>query len=411
MTIQSQDVIRYPIGLSDFEQLVTGNYVRVDKTLFIKDVIDDGSLVLLITRPRRFGKTINLSMLYYFFALQNSDQIKRHLFDESLLNLHFPEIVNEHQGRYPTIFLSMKDLKFNTFDQAVAKIKDILMTLFRQYRYLLDSNILSEFDKQVFEIIISGKASNVQLTNALKVLTEFLYKHHGERAIILIDEYDTCLQEAFLNEYYDEMMDFMRPLLSSVLKDNPYLEKAVLTGILRVAKESIFSGLNNVKVYTLFTEKYSQYFGFTDEEVTAMLGQIDKSQYKENLTKWYNGYQFGNTTIYNPWSIINCLDGDGHYQPYWVNTSSTDLIQKVVTRSGISLKTDIEELLSGNELEVEVDEHMEFKHFNKLDTAVWHLLLSSGYLTARAIRQEGSKITCRLRIPNHEIQNTENIFQ
>lgn len=411
MAIVSSELKDFPIGVSDYEQLITEYGQYIDKSLMIKDIFDDGSLVQLITRPRRFGKTLNMSMLKYFYALTPENQRKRNLFDHSILNREHPTFVEEHQGQYPLIYLSFKDIKTSTYDRAESKLHKIIKDAYEEdFQFLLQSDHLTHSEKQTIQSTISGPIDFTSLADSLRDLSKFLYKHYQQRVFILIDEYDTPIQHAYLNDYYDQMIELMQSLLTAALKDNRYLKKGVLTGILRISKESIFSGLNNLKVNTVLDEPFCEYFGFTVKEVTNLLKRIDRLPLNENLKAWYNGYLCGNQTLYNPWSILSCLHNKGKYETYWAGTSSNQLIRDLLTRSSVKLKSAFAELISGNEIEVAIDPYTNFavlKH-NEKDSDIWHVMLASGYLTATVLTHQGTKVVCRLKMPNQE---THDVFK
>jgi len=404
MTTQTTQQVRYPIGLSDFDALITGNYLHVDKTLMIKDVINDGCNAIVITRPRRFGKTINMSMLKYFFAIPADGQSKRHLFTNTLLEQQHPELIEQYQGQFPVIFISLKDVKEESYSLAEEQFQELILSVYREHYYLVDSDHLSEIDKIEFRKFINGNLNTAKLKNSLKILTAYLHKHYQRRVIVLIDEYDTPIQKAYLSGYYDEMISLIRGFFGAALKDNVAVEKSVTTGILRIAKESIFSDLNNVKIRSILDEQYCQYFGFTIPELDNMLNQVDMQSLRANLIEWYNGYIFGYETVLNPWSIINCLENKGKYETYWLGTSSNDLIHTLMTKSTAPIKSELEALMQGHEIEMVLDQNIQFTTLLNADSSIWRLLLSSGYVTAKYIGQEGSKLVCRLRLPNQEIK-------
>lgn len=392
---------KLPIGLSDFKRIIDDDYYYVDKSLFIKDIIDNGSNVMLLLRPRRFGKTLNLSMLKYFFEKTHEDT--SYLF-RNLLIWSEPEKYRDSQGKYPVIFLTFKDVKNDTWEEALIKIKKVINDEYTRHSNLLSSNILKDNEKDYFNQILNYKASNSFFEEALKNLSSYLERFHGKKAIILIDEYDAPILCGYMNGYYSEVINFMRNLLSGGFKDNSSLEKGVMTGILRVAKESIFSGLNNLEVCTLLNKKYDIYFGLLENEIEDLLEFYGIECEVEEVKKWYNGYTFGESTVYNPWSIINYTDKweDG-LLPYWVNTSSNDLIRKIITTSGAEVKKDLEKLIKGEGIEKVVDDSIVFSDVEKSSDTIWSFLLFSGYLKITGKRLKEGLLNCTLAVPNKEV--------
>ncbi|PCH55982.1 MAG: AAA family ATPase, partial [Legionellales bacterium] len=397
-----------PIGVSNFRKLIEhrdssdNGYLFADKTNFIKEVCDDGAEVILITRPRRFGKTLNLSMLHHFFALEVDGKPTKNLFN----NLEISEnqkIINEQQGKYPVIFLTFKDIKKSSMQSAISTIEILISMLFEEHRYLLQSESLSQEEKDICMDFIKRKSSQEMLENSLQYLNLFLYNHFKQYAIILIDEYDSPIQEAYLNGYYDEFIKFMHGFFGAGLKDNSWFKKAILTGITRVSKESLFSGVNNLKIYTLLSDKYSSYFGFTENDVTSMIKHTQIDIPMPDIKVWYNGYQCGNTVIYNPWSIINCLDEHGKLKPFWINTSGNDLAKKLIMQSDIRSK--VEDLILGKTVEEIIDEHVTFANLDSNSSAIWSLLFMAGYLKTTASESfDDGTIACSMQIPNKEVK-------
>ncbi len=324
-----------PVNSDDFREIIEKKFDFVDKTLWIQEILDEISVtVMAITRPRRFGKTLNLSMLHYFLAAEVDGRKTQGLFD-GLKIAALGEKYMQHQGKYPVIFITFKEVRDHDFSIAYSNLINLLHRVYRQHNYLTDSPRLSPAEKEKFKIILERKGSRGDVNSALLDLSYYLYQHHGAKVWLLIDEYDTPIQSAFLNNYYDEVTSLMRSLLGAALKTNPYLERAVITGILRIAKESLFSGLNNIEVYTLLHSNYGEYFGFTESEVNALLNQAGLDKEAVAIRDWYNGYKCGNTIIYNPWSIVHCIKRQGELQPYWVNTSGNDLIKHSLAVGGL----------------------------------------------------------------------------
>lgn len=394
-----------PIGIEDFDELIKKKLDFVDKTLFIKEVLDDrGTKVVVITRPRRFGKTLNLSMLHYFLAEQVYGQPTKGIFT----HLKIAELGDEymrHQGKYPVISMTFKDIKESKYENAQLMLSNLMADAYAEHRGLLSSQKLSDDDKEAFQTILKRKANDINLKSALKKLTYYLYLHYGVKPWLLIDEYDTPIQTGYMSGYYEEMIGFMRGMFGATLKTNPYIEKAVVTGILRIAKESLFSDVNNLKVYSILNSKYSEYFGFTEDEVDKILKQAELSENAVEIKEWYNGYQVGNTVIYNPWSIVNCVDEKGLLMPYWVNTGGNQLIKNLLKKSPLEFKIEFKELMQGNFIEEFIDENLVFQYLSNNSSSVWSLLLMSGYLKPVSLRQAEQGIFAHLAIPNKEVKN------
>ncbi|TDO91343.1 putative AAA-ATPase [Halanaerobium saccharolyticum] len=392
---------KLPVGIDDFKNIREENYYYVDKSLFIKEIIDDGAQVILLPRPRRFGKTLNLSMLKYYF--ENNEEDYSYLFK----NLKIKQTAEEYlakQGKFPVINLTFKDIKENSWPQAEIKLKRMVAREFKRHKYLLESDVLDQYDKEFFQKILSLKAENAFYEESLKDLSDYLAAYHQEKVIILIDEYDQPIQAAYYNNYYDKMINFMRNFLSAGLKNNLALEKGILTGILRVAKESIFSGLNNPVVSTLLDNEYSKYFGLLENEIKELFNYYALDFQFEDLKNWYNGYYFGENIIYNPWSIINCLRREGEIEPYWANTSSNDIIKDLIINSESEVKKDLEILLKGDTINKKIDENIIFSEIDKKVNIIWSFLLLSGYLTFVEKERREMYLYCDLKIPNKEIR-------
>ncbi|OBR95012.1 putative AAA-ATPase [Clostridium ragsdalei P11] len=395
---------RISLGYSDFKRTVEDNYYFVDKTLFIKEVVEDGSAVILLPRPRRFGKSMNMSMLKCFF--EKTEESNGELFKD--LKIYSDKEIMKKQGQYPVIFITFKDEKYSKWEFCETGLRKIIKDEFAKHRYILKSDILDPFEKEEFIKILEEKADYVTYLRGLKILSNYLYRFYKQKVVILIDEYDVPIQSGYLNGYYDEIIEFMRNFLSAGLKDNENLEKGILTGILtgilRVAKESIFSGLNNINVCTILSSEYSEYFGFTEEEVEETLKYYGIEANMEELTNWYNGYIFGDRVIYNPWSVLNYVKRwkDG-FKPYWTNTSSNDLVKTLVTKGGADLKGDLEELIKGRSIEKRINEDIVMGEIDKNTENVWSFLLFSGYLKVVKKRIDMGEMYCNLSIPNMEV--------
>ncbi len=391
-----------PIGISDFGKLIRGNHTFIDKSLLIRDLIRDGAEVTLLTRPRRFGKTLNLSMLHHFFANEVSGQSTAGLFDG--LDINRDTDCMAHQGQHPVIFFTFKDIKEGRFEDAIAKLVDTLKDLYLQYPELMESNALADVQKADIQAMLEKKTDLSQLASAFKRLSQFLFLHHQKHVLLLIDEYDTPIHAAYVHGYYEEMINLMRGLLGAGLKDNPYLYKGVVTGILRVSRESLFSGVNNLELYTVLDRNYSQYFGFTEAEMKKLLRDFDAAALTADIQSWYNGYPFGEHVIYNPWSIINCLKQRGELRPYWLNTSDNSLLKSLMARADVRFKQKMEQLIQNHSIEAQIDPNLVFGDLNKNTMALWSLLLFSGYLTAGDPRYDiQGRVTCQLRVPNLEV--------
>ena len=392
------------IGIQDFEQIIKNDCFYVDKTDFIREWWDSRDSVTLIARPRRFGKTLNMSMLDYFFSNKYAD--KGHLFEG--LSIWEDEKYRALQGTYPVISLSFANVKEQNYQTTRKKICQLITKLYAENAFLLDSGILYETDKSYFKRVTEDMDDS-DATLALYQLSDFLYRYYGKKVIILLDEYDTPMQEAYVNGYWNELVAFTRSMFNSTFKTNPYLERAVMTGITRVSKESIFSDLNNLKVVTTTTDEYATAFGFTEEEVFAGLDECGLSEEKERVKWWYDGFTFGNhTDIYNPWSVLNFLD-TGKYNTYWANTSSNSLVGKLIRQGNRQVKEAFEQLLRGESIKCPIDEQIVYNQLDDNEAAIWSLLLASGYLKVLGVERmellEGNEEPLyELVLTNHEVQ-------
>ncbi len=363
------------IGYQDFEKVITNNNFYVDKTMFIKEWWENQDDVTLITRPRCFGKTLTMDMLEKFFSVRYAD--RGELFEG--LAIWQEETYRRLQGTYPVISLSFANVKLRDYRSSVQRIGQVLEELYRRYSFLLEGDLLSEEEKADYRKVTMDMPE-VTAGMAVHRLAEYLYRYYGKKVIILLDEYDTPMQEAYANGYWEEMVGFIRDLFNATFKTNPYLERAVMTGITRVSKESIFSDLNNLAVVTVTSEKYQDCFGFTQEEVSKALEEYGLQEEEENVRDWYDGFIFGSRTdIYNPWSIINFL-GERRFGTYWSNTSSNSLVGKLIREGSPDVKLIMEDLLKGGKLHTSMDEQIVFSQLESRDSAVWSLLLASGYL-------------------------------
>ena len=373
------------IGSQDFAFLREQNCFLIDKTGFIKSWWESGDAVTLITRPRRFGKTLNMSMLNCFFSLQY--QNRGDLF-EGLSVWSDPEY-QKIQGTYPVIYLSFADVKQDCYADTVQKIRHIIGDTYRQHRYLLEAACFTDSEKQQFTKVMNCEMDDVTAQDALKNLSYYLHHYWKKRTILLLDEYDTPMQEAYVYGYWDEFTSFIRGLFNSAFKTNPYLERAVMTGITRVSKESVFSDLNNLKVITITSDEYADCFGFTEAEVFAALEQAGLGDKKADVKEWYDGFTFGSLRdIYNPWSITNYLD-TRKLQPFWASTSSNSLVSRLIRTASGEIKEKMEELLQGQQIVVTFDEQIVFDQLGKNENAIWSLLLASGYLKVEQVEYRG----------------------
>ena len=392
------------LGESDFRSIIENNEYFVDKSLLIKEIFEDSSRIILIPRPRRFGKTLNLSMIRYF--VERCDEDRRYLFNNLLIEKE--QDIMKRQGIYPTIYLTFKDEKHDKFEDFQMKLAFFVSEIYKKHYYLYES-LTFQVDKDYFNNIINKVSTKAELEMSLKNLSKYLYDYYGEKIIILIDEYDTPIQHSYFSGIYDDTIAFMRNFLSNTLKDNIYLEKALLTGILRVARESIFSGLNNLDVYSILKEGYSDKFGFTEVEIEKMLNDFNIVKEKDEFKRWYNGYLFGNTVIYNPWSTLSYLkDKNEYFMPYWVNTSENKIIKTILAKGSDGLKKSFEELLKGNTIETTIDENIIMSDIEANENNVWSFLLLSGYLkVVDKIRKE-DEIYYKVAIPNVEVKHMYN---
>lgn len=388
------------IGKQDFEKIITEDCFYVDKTRFIKEWWENKDEVTLITRPRRFGKTLNMSTLEKFFSVRYAG--RGDLFEG--LSIWTEEKYRRLQGTYPVIFLSFADVKETNFKDTREKICQLISMLYEEFRFLLDGDLLSGKEKNFFESV-SAKMETYAAALSIKMLTGFLARYYRKRVILLLDEYDAPMQEAFVNGYWDELASFMRGLFNASFKANPYLERAVMTGITRVSRESIFSDLNNLVVITTTSGAYADSFGLTEEEVFRALEEYGLSGEKEKVRQWYDGFRFGKVShIYNPWSVTNYLN-TGELAPYWSNTSGNRLAGKLIQEGSADIKVKFEELLRGGILETTLDEQIVFDQLSQKESAIWSLLLACGYLKVEEhfMDPRTGEQRCRLALTNLEV--------
>ena len=394
---------RLPVGLENFEQIINDNYYYVDKTGLISELIRNGGMVNLFTRPRRFGKTLNMSMLEHFFSIERDQSIF-----EGLEISKDTKLCEEYMGKYPVISISLKGINAATYEDAFDFAVRIMKKVARNVQFLLGSDALSDYDKLEYKELLNNNMSEAAFCGGLKILSELLEKHYGTKVVLLIDEYDVPLAKAFENGYYDQMIFLIRSLLEQALKTNDSLKFAVMTGCMRISKESIFTGLNNLKVLSITDERNDEYFGFTDTEVREMLKYYEIEDHYEEVKNWYDGYQFGDVEVYCPWDVLNYCDklkdhADSFPENYWINTSSNDAVKKFIQMSGnFKTKREIETLLAGEEIIKEIHQELVYPEMYQSLENVWSLLFMTGYLTQRG-RVDAKRY--KLAIPNLEIRD------
>lgn len=400
-----------PIGIDNFKEIITGRYYYVDKTPLIKELLDLTVKVNLFTRPRRFGKTLNLSMLQAFFENtgdEEENQKRRELF-KHLQIMNAGDAYTSHMGQYPVIFLTLKSAKQRTFQSALFKIKECISQEYRRHAFVCDGVKLSDSEKQLFQKLADGKGTMDEYSGSLQFLSQCLYKETGEKVIILLDEYDVPLENAYFRGFYDEMIDFIRSLFESGLKTNDALKFSVITGCLRISKESIFTGLNHLKIISVSDRQYSEHFGFTEKEVKEMTEYYGHAGRYDDLKQWYDGYVFGNTCIYNPWSVINFMfdlnaDEQAFPRPYWVNTSSNQIIHDMISRADTMTRNQIEALLNGKTMDIPVHEEITYDDLEDIGDNLWNFLYFTGYLTKESEYFKNHTVYLKVRIPNIEVK-------
>ncbi len=400
-------------GIDNFKKIMDLNAYYVDKSLFIKDIIDVNDQIILITRPRRFGKTLNMSMLKYFFEKQ---ECRRYTMEEVDTGYLFEGLkiwdsgkkYRDEQGKYPVIYLTFKNAKQNNWEHTYQNIKEIIADEYKRHRYVLEGDALSELEKEKYNSIIELKASEVEYTNVLKDMSEYLKRYFGIDCMIIIDEYDTSIQAGYINGYFENVIEFMKSMLVKGFKDNNALKQGILTGIMKVAQESIFSDFNNPLVCTVLSEEYAGYFGFTEQEVEEMARYLGFENKIDDIKKWYNGYIFGlDTVIYNPWSIIKYLyNPKNGLKPYWINTSDNRIIKEVMQLDKAEGKKVVEKLIKGEEVKKVIEENIVYQSIKDNPNVAWSFLLHAGYLKAydrEKERYEG-EFVYKLAIPNLEVK-------
>ena len=398
-----------PIGISFFDEMIEKGYYYVDKTLFIKDILDKKAKVTLCTRPRRFGKTLNQTMLKFFFesTAEFGGKDTRTLFKDLKIE-NAGEKYMEQQGKYPVIFLSFKEAKRNSFDFSYWQLKDDIAHEFSRHYYVKEK-IAKKENLELFEKLASGKGSIEEYSTSIKFLCECLENYYGKKTVVLIDEYDVPLENSWVRGFYQEMIDFIRPLLSSAFKDNPFLELAVMTGCLRISRESIFTGLNNLDIISILNKNYSEYFGFTQSEIDTMLKHYKMESKIQTVKDWYNGYIFGETEVYNPWSSIKIAsdwltDINEPPKPHWVNTSGNDIVRKLIDRADSTVKEELEILIAGGTISKEIHEDITYDEIEKSVNNIWNFMFFTGYLkkVGSGSSEEGV-LTLDLSVPNIEL--------
>ena len=394
---------RLPVGLENFELIMEDNYYYVDKTGLISELIRNGGMVNLFTRPRRFGKTLNMSMLEHFFSIEKEQSIFDNLAISKDINL-----CQTHMGKYPVIFVSLKGINAENYDTAFRLTIETIRGVAKKNNFLETSDKLDDYEKRDYQILLDKNMDDATLFFSLKTLSELLEKHYGTKVILLIDEYDVPLAKAFENGYYDQMVFLIQNLLEQALKTNNSLKFAVMTGCMRISKESIFTGLNNLKVLSITDERYDEYFGFTDAEVKEMLKYYEIEDHYDEMKSWYNGYRFGNTEVYCPWDVLNHCDRikehtESFPENYWIHTSSNDAVKKFIQMSNtIVTKREIEKLIAGEDIIKEIHQELTYPEMYQSIENVWSLLFMTGYLTQHG-RVDAKRY--KLAIPNLEIQD------
>ena len=398
--LSNKDVKSLPIGVSDYVR-AQSEYYYVDKTLLIKEFLDQKPLVSLFTRPRRFGKTLNMDMLRVFFEISEEDTSK-YFIDKNIWKCGAE--YQKHQGKYPVIFLTFKDVKFDTWEATIDKIRGLLQDEYGRHQELLNSSRLSQYEKDYFSKILDASANEVELTSALERLSKMLAIYYERAPIIIIDEYDTPIQEGYTKDFYDEIIGFMRNFFSGAFKDNKNLSYGFLTGILRIAQESIFSGLNNLTVNSVMDDEYDNFFGFTNEEISEMLDYYGVTEKESELKDWYDGYLFGNEEIYNPWSVINYISRGCIPQAYWVNTGKNEILEDVMKVATDDITERLYALMQGEQVIARIDQNVVYRSLAEEPANIYSLLLVAGYLKTpkKELQADGSYL-CEVSIPNREI--------
>ena len=394
------EILKLPVGIDNFEKIRRNNFYYIDKTKLVEQALHNWSEVTLFTRPRRFGKTLGMSMLRSFFEIGTD----KSLFDGLYISQN-KALCDEHMGKYPVIFLTLKGVEGLTFADAKMMLKSILSTEMDRHYYLKTSDALTDEDKAYFVKMLTGTDENIN--DSLRKLSQLLYKHYGKKAVILIDEYDVPLDKAYQNGYYHEMVSLIRGLFGQALKTNDYLQFAILTGCLRISKESIFTGLNNFKVLSIMDTRFDEQFGFTDSEVEELLAAYNLDSHFTEIKEWYDGYHFGNADVYCPWDVINYVDllrfePTAKPQDFWSNSSGNALVRRFIDKADVQTKDEIERLIAGEYIEKEISQELTYDEIDKSIANLWSVLFTTGYLTKQGVTDDGK---VRLSIPNREIKN------
>ena len=394
------EILKLPVGIENFEDIRRSGFYYIDKTMLIEQTLNNWSKVTLFTRPRRFGKTLGMSMLRSFFEIGTD----KSLFDGLYISQN-KALCDEHMGKYPVIFLTLKGVEGLTFADAKMMLKSILSTEMDRHYYLKTSEALTDEDKAYFVKMLTGTDENIN--DSLRKLSQLLYKHYGKKVVILIDEYDVPLDKAYQNGYYHEMVSLIRGLFGQVLKTNDYLQFAILTGCLRISKESIFTGLNNFKVLSIMDARFDEQFGFTDSEVEELLAAYNLDSHFTEIKEWYDGYHFGNADVYCPWDVINYVDllrfePTAKPQDFWSNSSGNALVRSFIDKADVQTKDEIERLIAGEYIEKEISQELTYDEIDKSIANLWSVLFTTGYLTKQGVTDDGR---VRLSIPNREIKN------
>ena len=394
------ELLKLPVGIDNFEKIRRNNFYYIDKTRLVEQALHNWSEVTLFTRPRRFGKTLGMSMLRSFFEIGTD----KSLFDGLYISQN-KALCDEHMGKYPVIFLTLKGVEGLTFTDAKMMLKSILSTEMDRHYYLKTSEALTDEDKAYFVKMLTGTDENIN--DSLRKLSQLLYKHYGKKVVILIDEYDVPLDKAYQNGYYHEMVSLIRGLFGQALKTNDYLQFAILTGCLRISKESIFTGLNNFKVLSIMDARFDEQFGFTDSEVEELLASYNLDSHFTEIKEWYDGYHFGNADVYCPWDVINYVDllrfePTAKPQDFWSNSSGNALVRSFIDKADVQTKDEIERLIAGEYIEKEISQELTYDEIDKSIANLWSVLFTTGYLTKQGVTDDGK---VRLSIPNREIKN------
>ncbi|WP_455124865.1 AAA family ATPase [Ruminococcus sp.] len=395
-----------PIGIEDFKRLIDDEYYFVDKTLMIKELIESQTIVGLFTRPRRFGKTLNMSMIQHFF--EKAEESNAYLFDGLKIS-EYPECM-KYQGQYPVISVSLKSMKQGSYKDAFRMFKVLISREYDRHKNVLNSDKISDSEKELFNSILNQKAEDVSYLDSIKFLSDTMAKYHNKNVIILIDEYDVPLENAFHQGFYNDMVNLIRSVFESALKTNPSLDRAFLTGCLRVSRESIFTGLNNLDIFTIISPMFTDSFGFTPDEITNILKYYNLEDKADEIKEWYDGYLFGDTQIYNPWSTINHiknLTANPNYpcKPYWSNTSSNEIVKRLIEESNDRTKNTIEELINGTPVKAQIFEDVTYGTIDINSEYIWSFLLFTGYLKVISYEIIGDETYYEMVIPNTEIKS------